>query len=246
MMDYVFIHIPKSAGTFTMKNICNVNDNVHQLDTHFICISDSFISERIKNNKFYNDICFKNYKNRVISIPGFGYNMVDNELFKDSIKFTIIRNPYDLLSSYFISRWGDYNLAMFKKLPKLEFNDLVKEFCNTNKNWHIPFFRDFLYFQCFDDDGNSKCDYAIIYDDVLDTTLTKFTSLNKLNYSRGDKINKTNKSNYKNYYTPESIELISKKCKLELDMFNFDFSGYNGKEKIIEMKNFKIDWDKII
>ena len=44
----------------------------------------------------------------------------------------------------------------------------------------------------------------------------------------------------------ETIELSKKKCKLELDILNFDFDGYKSNEKIIKVSDLKIDWNKIL
>jgi len=234
-MEYILINTPKTAGTFTKKRIVEQNKNVHIIQGHSRCISDDFIFNAYPNNEYYK------------SRKWWGVDLTKQPIFNDAIKFTIIRNPYDLLTSYFISRWGDNDKGMTRKLPNLDFTNLIKEFSNQEKDWHVPLWRDFLYFNLFDEDGNSRCDYAIIYD-TLNEGLSEFSKQHNLKYKSGGVENKTGRKNknYKNYYNDETIDLITEKCKLELDMFNFDFDGYRGNEKIINVSNLKIDWNKIL
>ena len=84
--------------------------------------------------------------------------------------------------------------------------------------------------------------------DILDDGLKQYTEEHNLIYKIGGRENKTSKKNknYKTYYNQESIDLIAEKCKLELDIFNFDFDGYKGKEKIMKVSDLKIDWAKIL
>jgi len=234
-MEFIYINTPKTAGTFTKRRIVEQNKNVHIIQGHSRCISDDFIFNAYPNNEYYK------------SRKWWGVDLTKQPIFNDAIKFTTLRNPYDLLASYFISRWGDYDEGMKVKLPRMGFNQLIKEFFNTDKDWHVPFFREFLYFQFFDEEGNSRCDYGIIYD-TLDDGLNEFTKKYNLTYKRGGLENKTSqkKKNYKEYYNQESIDLIAEKCKLELEMFDFDFDGFKGKEKIVNLSDLKIDWNKIL
>lgn len=234
-MEYVFINTPKTAGTFVNRRVVEKNKNVHTIQGHSRCVSDEFINDAYPNNQYYQ------------SRKWWGVDLPKQPVFDDAIKFTTIRNPYDLLASYFISRWGDNDVGMRVKLPKGNFKTIVKHFCDTDNNWHVPLFRDFLYFNLFDEEGNSRCDYAIIYDTLVGG-LTDFTNEHNLEFKKGGKENVTGGKGggYKRYYDEESIALIQEKCKLELEMFNFDFNGYKGDEKIIKVSDLKIDWDKIL
>ena len=235
-MNYVLINTPKTAGTFVRRRIVDKNPNVHIIQGHSRCVSDKFIHDAYPDNKYFQ------------SRKWWGVDLTQETIFDDAVKFTVIRNPYDLLSSYFISRWGDNDRGMKVKLPRANFKTLVETFCNTENDWHVPLWRDFLYFNLFDEEGNSRCDYAIIYN-TLNEGLTEFTNEHNLQFRKGGKENVTGQKkggNYKKYYDQESIDLLAEKCKLELDMFNFDFDGYKGDEKIIKVSDLKIDWDKIL
>ena len=226
-MNLYFIHIPKSAGTF-IQNVYS-NTNIKKLEgEHPSCLSKEFIQK----NCNYKWDTFLLKSDLFISCP---------------IKFTIIRNPYDLLKSYFLSRWGDYDLGMKCKLPTKNFKELIIDYCDPLIEWHIPLMKKFLYHQLFDDNGNCHCDYAIIYDNLNVGFLELMKITNNYNYKIPDiKINKSNTKNYKEYYDDEMISMVNKKCKKELDMFNFDFNGYNGESYLINIKDLKLNWKDVI
>lgn len=236
LFKYYFIHIPKTAGTFIQNIYCNKENNnssnyiiLKHEGEHPSCLSKEFIKKN----------CQYNWDT---------YLLKDNRFLSCDIKFTIIRNPFDMLKSYFLSRWGDCDTGVKTKLPNKSFKDLIKLYCSPDEKWHIPLLKKFLYNQLFDDDGNCHCDYAIIYDN-MEKGLEELFKINKhsFEYKRIEKIiNKTEGvDNYKEYYDNELIELVNKKCKLELEMFNFTFDGYQGKNYLIPIKNLKINWGNI-
>ena len=104
----------------------------------------------------------------------------------------------------------------------------------------------FLYHQIFDDDGNCQCDYAIIYDNLKEGLFELFKKTNN-NYTNSTKIiNSSHTKTYKEYYDDEMIHMVNKKCKNELEMFNFDFNGYKGTSYLINIKHLKLDWNTIL
>ena len=40
--------------------------------------------------------------------------------------------------------------------------------------------------------------------------------------------------------------MINKKCKNELEMFKFDFNGYNGTSYLMDIKHLTLDWNTIL
>jgi len=220
-----FIHIPKSGGTTIQDQYCSGNNQLifkHEGE-HPSCLSKEFIKQR----------CSYNWDTYLLTDPLF---------LSCKVKFTIIRNPFDMLKSYFLSRWGDYDTGIKEKLPQKIFKELIEQYCSSNEKWHIPLLKQFLYNQIFDDNGNCCCDYAIIFDKLNEG----FSKLLKINGFDDENIsmhkNVSNTGNYKEYYDDEMIEMIYKKCKLELDLFNFDFNGYKGSESLLYIKDYKIDW----
>jgi len=166
------------------------------------------------------------------------------------IKFTVIRNPYDWLVSALGSKWGGAPKGV--GLPKAEVPDLVRMYC-LSQDWNIPLLHKFIYHQLFDDYGNSCCDYAIIYDKI-EEGINSLCSKYKLHRNKRKIINSRagnaelkpdKKKNYKEYYDDELISLVNKKCHRELDMFKFDFDGYNG-DALINISKLKINWNEIL
>jgi hypothetical protein len=226
-MNIYFIHIPKTGGTFIQDEYCNESNIKKHIGQHPSCLSKEFIQ---KNCTYKWDTY-----------------LLNSELFLSCpIKFTVIRNPFDLLKSYFLSRWGDWDGGMKTKLPRNNFKELIIDYCNPSIKWHVPLMKKFLYHQLFDDNGNSQCDYAIIYDNLKEGLLELFKKTDN-NYKFSNKIkNKSSTKNYKEYYDDEMINMVNKKCKNELEMFNFDFNGYKGTNYLINIKHLKLNWDTIL
>ena len=120
-------------------------------------------------------------------------------------KFTIIRNPYDKMVSWYFylkRNLGDYNV--------IEFNNWIKD---PSKFWHIN-----------DPISYLKPQYEWINNTV---EIIKFENLNKeLNKFFNKQINLpiTNKSNHKHYleyYNTESLDIIYNRYKKDFKKFNY-------------------------
>lgn len=223
-MSLIFIAIPKTSGQALTKSL---SQNKHVFNFgHSTCLSPEFISRH----------CKYKWDSHLLTIP--------NLVFTDSIKFTIIRNPFDWLVSYFVSRWGDFDNGVLEKLPKRTVQDLIRMYCTSIGDWHVPLLQKFIYSQLFDDNGVCMCDYAIIYDrreEGIQELCDKFNLI-----YRPVRVNHTlNKKAYKKYYTPELIAMVYEKCVRELNMFNFDFNGYNGSRALLHIKDIHINWRDI-
>lgn len=226
-MKLYFIHIPKTGGTFIQKEYCNKNNIIKHIGEHPSCLSKEFIEKNC------------NYK--------WDTYLLNSDLFLSCpIKFTVIRNPFDLLKSYFLSRWGDWDEGMKIKLPNKNFKELIIDYCEPSSEWHLPLMKKFLYNQIFDDNGNCHCDYAIIYDNLNQGLDELFKKTNNNYKSSKKKLNCSNTKNYKEYYDDEMVNMVNEKCKRELEMFNFDFNGYKGSTYLINIKHLKLDWDTLL
>lgn len=219
----LFIHIPKSAGFYTTA-VFRGQIGYH---VHARCTSDEFVEKH----------CSHRWVRDLTQLPNFD----------KMIKFTVIRNPFDLLVSYMEYRWGWHLRGRIEQLPRLDTIELIKEYVKEDKEWHVPMLKKFLYWQLFDDEGNSKCDYAIIYD-KLNEGLKEFADLAGIKFT--ENVGKRNTSrrkhkDYRDYYDDELRTLVEEKCKRELDMFNFTFDGYQGEKALVKMSDFKVDWGEI-
>ena len=230
-----FIHIPKTSGSSLKSNqIINLGHNFNVKNIYRTPASN-------KGHSSYKTCFWSLYK----------YPKTPNT------KISIIRNPFDLLCSYYHhgaklkpngeychSGWASVNYThQFKT-----FKQFIVAYCNTDFEWHQPQFQKFLFSQLFDENHNCVADIIIKYEyldkakQILNTKL-KYPIKNRL-------VNKSNnkKKSYKEYYDKEMIELVSKKCYRELKYFNYDFNGSTKYEYLIINCNIKYDVynDKII
>jgi len=165
-------------------------------------------------------------------------------------KISIIRNPFDLLCSYYYhgvklnpngeychSGWASVNYThQFKT-----FKEFITAYCNPNFEWHQPQFQKFLFSQLFDINHNCVADIIIKYEYLNEAKKMLNTKL-KHPIQRGRaNISKNKKKSYKEYYDEEMIELVNKKCYRELKYFNYDFNGSTKHEPLIINCNIKYD-----
>jgi hypothetical protein len=246
---FYFMHLPKSAGTrLTAKNSPGSHDEQAMLPNGkiFKKLNHAFCIPEVKRELFnYDDYAAFKEKGYLFhyafDIPYFSN--------KDTLKFSIIRNPFDMLCSYYHhyyaqdhNGWGGCNqLHDFNS-----FEDFIRGYCSSEisgfnsltKNhfsgWHMPIMQNFLYAQMFDGAGKCHVDFLIRYENMVE-------GLKKMNERFGltfdhDKYDtvfdnswRSNQSkknkNYKEYYTPELIELIEEKCSRELSLFGYNFNG---------------------
>ena len=121
-------------------------------------------------------------------------------------KFTIVRNPYDKMVSWYF--YLKRNLGENYKI--IEFNKWIKD---PSKFWHINDPISFLKPQC----------------DWIDETVSiiKFENLNEeLNNFFDEKIdlpitNKSNHKHYLDYYNEESLNIIYNKYKKDFEKYNY-------------------------
>lgn len=223
-----FIHIPKTSGTALMsKQIINLS--------HAFSVNN--IYRRFCNNRGYRYYLHDDWHT-------YRYDITPNT------KITIIRNPFDLLCSYYHhgeelksndeyceSGWASVNYThQFHS-----FKQFISGYCDPNFEWHQPQLQKFLFSQLFDINHTCVADIIIKYEyldeakRILNTKLKHPIVDNICNVS----VRKT--KYYKDYYDEEMIELINKKCHRELKYFNYDFNGSTKYEPLIINCNLKYD-----
>lgn len=226
-----FIHIPKTSGTaLTSKQIIKFNP-LHQ-----------FNISGLKRTPYYQN----GYKeNKTDTWEVYKYPI------KNNYKITIIRNPFDLLCSYYhhgetLKQNNEYcnsgwNAVNFTHKFKT-FKEFILSYCDPNFNWHIPCLKNFLFGQLFDDKHNCVADIIIKYE-YLDKAIEILNKKMKypIEKNKYDNISKRKIKNYKDYYDEEMIKLVYKKCSKELEYFNYNFNGSTKEEPLII--NTKIKYD---
>ena len=229
-----FIHIPKTSGT--------------ALD------SKQIIKQ---SHKFHLPKIYRTPKNLN------GHHFYDTEYWetgkypiKNHIKISIIRNPYDLLCSYYFHNenlnlnsniknngWASVNYThKFKS-----FKQFINAYCDPKFDWHIPIFKNFLFSQLFNTQHDCIANIIIKYEylDEAKKILNRFLE-HKIKQTLTNK-SILKKKNYKDYYDKEMIEKVRKKCARELKYYNYDFNGSTKKEVFIINSDIKYDFinDKV-
>ena len=224
-----FIHIPKTGGTaFKSKSIIKSKEECH-----------IFIGRKIYRLPYSDG----GYIWKTDNFPLFNYPI------KNHYKISIIRNPFDLLCSYYHhgsklslnDKWCDCGWASVNYTHKFSsFKQFICAYCNPKFKWHIPEFQKCLFSQLFDEKSNCVIDIIIKYEYYNEACLILNTKLkHKINNTKYNiSVNKT--KNYKEYYDIEMINLVNNKCKFELENFHYNFNGSTKLEYFIIKPNIKL------
>ena len=198
-----FIHIPKCAGR-SIKEFTSIQEGITKLPHGY-----SYDLGINHNPPGWKDIWGNIYKKR--------FNPLDYNLI-----YTIVRNPFDLLVSYYfhthleskkIDGWANCNLAHnFKSW---------REFLNTYTNpylpWHLHPMKISLFSMGYDINGNwipSKTFYYENLNELQEYFNIKLPQVNKT---------QNKKFNYRLYYTPQDVEKLNKIWEKDLKKFNYSF-----------------------
>ena len=239
--EFRFIHIPKTSGTKISSG--DSKKIIFKRLYHCFCSKAWRLNKSEGGSHYYNtnfySICY---------------------IKPNQFHFTVIRNPFDLLSSYYFhgkellknnnyieSGWASVNYThQFES-----FEQFIKAYCDENFKWHVPKLKQFLFSQIFDDNGDCKVDFIIKYENI-EKSLSKINSIYQedifnTNYNEIKNISRRKTKKYWEYYTPELKELVHKKCKRELEIFQYTFKPLmlNDNPEFYMVKNtLKIDWVK--
>jgi hypothetical protein len=172
--------------------------------------------------------------------------------------FTVSRNPFNLLVSYYTFGWpwhrghGLHAVNEKNSIYK-SFDYYIKSYCDPDYPWVVPAHKNFLFFPIFDDEGN--CRAPIVFRlEYIDFCLNKLCDNFSKTYrppklTRSSRPKDKNRHEWKSYYNEDLFDLVSKKCKRELEIFGYNFDGIEkrDKRKIIDLSNinYNIDTDKV-
>ena len=224
-----FIHIPKTSGTAL------TSDQIIKLGHNFNVPNVTRWSAESRG--------FHEYSSKwwdVYTYP-----------FSQHYKITIIRNPFDLLFSYYShdeplnpdgsychSGWAAVNYShQFKT-----FKQFIHAYCDPSFHWHVPAFKCFLYSQLFDETHKCVADIIIKYEH-LDIAIRALNTkmAHPIEEKNIDNVSlRKGTSTYRDHYDDEMIELVTKKCQRELHYFGYTFHGSDSTGIIV---NPKIKYD---
>jgi len=212
-----FIHIPKTGGMSCLHFF-----SYYKLITHSTIKEDSEVLKKEGKN------------------------------ISDIFSFSIIRNPWDrMVSNYFFHRNREHNdVRLHKKIKESELSKWITDHKKENYFWKSVSFKDWLkYFDesknlesvsIYDEiikknyidyigiDGKIAVDYIINLHNISNEILPiKEFAMKKVEYPH---TNKSEHKDYREYYDDESIEIVEKFYKKDIEAFNFKFENKNYAE----------------
>lgn len=188
--DTVFIHIPKTAGGSIIDAMRKVGD-VRRIPTH-----------RSRGNWHSPWVdCLKHNPN-----------------YANSFKFSVVRNPWDRVASWFFFRQ-----PFLKKdskeylLMQEDFNKWLDKY--INQPWEDTWFS-LKYSQSFWL-GDAEYDIIIRFENLIED-LSKVDNLLSV-ASLGHKNKSSNNNNYREIYNQQSINLVKKVYEEDIERFKYSF-----------------------
>jgi len=211
------------------------------------------------NEKFFPNIKDREHKFGVRNAYRFGSKSfpteyfdcyLDDENFNNAeIKFTVVRNPFDQLVSYYLhdahgtgneSGWANVNRNFGFK----SFKEFLCGYClDRPKRWHVPMLSISLYSQIFNKDKKCLVNYAVRFE-KLDKGLKEISDMSGSNIRNSFTSNVTGARkarNYREFYTPELIDMVKNKMEWELDAFGYQYDGPTDDKSLFKLKGLKLD-----
>lgn len=193
-MNYLFIHIPKTAGTFVKKIIDSNEDN-----KNIFYLKSKTDSQSIIESHYSIRFVKKNFNNL------------------NKIKFfTIVRNPYDRIYSIW-KYLKDADNITNSLLCKVEnnFSDFITEM-------RSDFYDSFYFFspQHYFLQGEELNNIEIFKFEDINTKLKDFLTQQNYTWSN-QKINVTNGPSWEEVYTQEMKEIVYNKYQKDFEIFNY-------------------------
>lgn len=242
-MELVFVKIPKTASTFFERNFDSKVANINGEEKRIRSVGHSWLyPTQIKG---WRDWDFPNQQWGV-------YRDVDTYFIKPTDRIvTIIRNPFELLFSYFNYDWAwcrsSHQLPL-NSYTKEDFQKFVDIYLDKSIPFHAPAFKKSLFSQLKDESGNwilHKDSIVIRFEQLMDDMelFSKLVNIPIVDYSNGAK-NEANKKpcNWWEAYTEEQVHKLNDLWKDDLEYFGYSF---NDNPSDIRIENKSISKPKI-
>ena len=192
----MFIHVPKTGGNSIQSILINYSeDNLSTNESH---------QDGVERFDVVNDLYKLNKHSRLMDYK----KKLDNKTFDSLFKFSVIRNPWDRMISYYFSphrniqKWNRNDfIKMVKREKSLEYY-LKTNIFSSNSFENLDFL---IKFENIDEDFKKVCDLIGVKNDLL------------------PRRNKSDRAEYKSYYDEELKQLIEKKFSKEIEYGNYSF-----------------------
>ncbi len=190
-LKFIFIHIPKTSGNSLSLFLKDFIDNkvIHRSSNMGRKQGISIISEKTNKDIKHMDITY--YKNTY------------GEKINDYFKFTIVRNPYDRMLSFYFWSKGKNN-------QKFNRNEFIK-FIRNNKSFQHKYIDNTFHIIRFENLINELKNIECLKE------IVNFNNYPTLNASSNSK------RNYNEIYDKELKDLVFNKYKKDFELFGYKY-----------------------
>jgi len=236
------LHIPKTGGTFLTDVFTKTNLTFHN-PSHLKCNAKIPL-----------------YPDPTDSVPRPGL-FQDQKGFDESLRISVVRNPFEWLVSYYFHSHGIPGL-LFDEVKGVggirsiypTFDSFVEAYCDEEKYWPkgLSEFRRFYPFQIFDEAGN--CQAHFIFKNANNRELIRAITFTTVAYGYSlrnypvevlealdtkSNVSVAKKKDYREYYSLSQIDMLNRKWKEILSVFGYDFEGSSDAQFIIDSQNLR-------
>jgi hypothetical protein len=203
--NFVFIHIPKTAGTSIERCL---------LDNNLISVGSQWLQGKIDNNEFKQSKYSNQYWHHLNTCEV--RQAIGKEQWSNYFKFTFVRNPWDRAVSFYY-----YIKQSIKNPNSLSFG---KTYPDTFEDWvekqNLPSDQQS---QITDSNGKIMVDFVGKFEN-LENDFKVVSSKLELPELKLEHLKKTNRQNYQTYYEKDrTIQIIADKYKQDIDLFGYEF-----------------------
>lgn len=238
-MELVFVKVPKTASTFFEKNFDLKLATINGEQKRIRSVGHSWLyPTQIKG---WRDWDFPNQEWGI-------YRNVDTYFIKPTDRIvTIVRNPFELLFSYFNYDWAwcrSYHNLPTENYTKDDFQKFVDIYLDDSVPFHAPAFKKSLFSQLKDKAGNwiLKTDSIVIRFERLKEDIQLFSNLSGVpitDYSNNAKNEaKLKPCNWWEAYREDQIHKLNELWSDDLDYFGYSYND-NPANITIETKVIK-------
>ena len=191
-LKFIFIHIPKTSGcslTLFLKDF--IDDDVIPIPSRMGGKEEFNVICVVKKQEFITHASINYYKNTY------------GEKINDYFKFTIVRNPYDRMLSFYFWSKGKNN----QKFNRNEFINFIKEHNSLQHKYIDNTFHIIHFENLINELKNIEC-----FKNIVD-----FNNYPTLNASSNTK------RNYNDIYDKELKDLVFNKYKKDFKLFGYEY-----------------------
>lgn len=237
-----YIHIPKTGGNYITK-VALRNIARPPARKKIPLLPDWFIDKKQNTVHLINGghcVCTKKSLNIATYNRAWTERCSSIRGIRDSLIFSVVRNPFDLLVSMYTYGYPYRRPRPEKPKPELDmigfpftnFEEWIRAYCNPQYPWLVDYQHRFLFFQLFDDCGTCVPRYILrteTLDAGLEWLMKPFGIIPEVSQNRVNPSRKGQQKDYRTFYTDDLRELVEKKCSRELQAFGYTFDGHDGR-----------------